>query len=60
MFVHFAAHTRKMTEKRNQNGKQYVYTEEMIAFDWCELQLFYKLQNNALTPSVFACIIDVH
>lgn len=26
---------------------------------WCELQLFYKLQNNALTPSVFACIIDV-
>lgn len=25
-----------------------------------ESQLFYNLQNNALTPSVFACIIDVH
>lgn len=30
MFVRFAAHSRKMTEKRNQNGNQYAYKEEMI------------------------------
>lgn len=33
MFVRFAAHTRKMTEKKNQNGKQYEDTEEMIDID---------------------------
>lgn len=30
MFVRFAADTRKMTEKRNQNGKQYVDDEALI------------------------------
>lgn len=30
MFVRFAEQSRKMTEKRNQNGNQHVYTEEMI------------------------------
>lgn len=29
MFVRFAAYTCKMTEKRNQNGKQYVDDEAM-------------------------------
>lgn len=39
MFVRFAAHTPKMTEKRNQNGKQYVHREEIIVPDECDLQL---------------------
>lgn len=37
-----------------------MYTQEKGSQIMCELQLFYNLQNNALTPSVFACIIDVH
>lgn len=36
MCVRFAAHTRKMTEKRNQNGKQYVHTEEIMTLGGCE------------------------
>lgn len=35
-----------MTEKRNQNGKQYVYTEEMIPFDVnCNCFLSYRIMH---------------
>lgn len=37
-----------------------MYIQEKWSHIKCELQLFYNLQNNALQPSVFACIIDVH
>lgn len=39
MFVRFAAHTRKMTEKRIQNGKQYVHRADITILDGCDLQL---------------------
>lgn len=47
VFLKRKAYTCKMTEKRNQNGKQYVDDEAMTILGWCELELFYKLQNNA-------------
>lgn len=32
MFVRFAGRTRKMTKKRNQNGKKYVYTGKVVTY----------------------------
>lgn len=45
------------TEIKMENN---MYTQEKGSQIMCELQPFYNLQNNALTPSVFSCIIDVH